>query len=355
MTAIPRFTATSPAKAGEVAGFLFLLTGIVLFLSLEQWAIAEVLFVLWLICLMIFVVRRIIQRVKSSPGVNQPPFEMIWLPLGAATGIIATILLILGQLDIFPRWALTIGKPMMEQGFLLCVVFGIGSFLIPRLMGTYGSLPVKKHSEEFCDRPQHEHLRVHASLTFNLFLFILFLASFVFEGQKWYFLAYGLRALVTTVIFSRTRVIPGPPKTGDFYIRLIWISSWMITIGLWGAALWNDYRIVWLHVAFIGGFSLMTFAVASMVIMSHAGEGHRLQKPLWIFWMIGLGLAAVVFQRAAVVIFPDRYFQLLGVAAVIWMAVGLSWLIFILPYIFKIPKEDEFAKLHDQAVSRVKM
>ncbi|MFA5059846.1 MAG: NnrS family protein [Candidatus Omnitrophota bacterium] len=330
MTAIPRFTGTPTAESREVLSFLLILGGMATFLSLEQWIVAEGMFIVWLVLLMAFVGKRIVARIRAGSSGQKPPLEMMWVPLGMMTGISATALLMLGQLEILPRWSLTIGKPMMDQGFLLCVVLGIGGFLIPRVMGTYAPLPSSG--------------RLYATL------FLVFIFTFILEGMQLFSWAYGLRAFVMTVVFIRARIISKLPVARSFYIRLVWISAWMTALGLWGAAFLPDYRIVWLHVTFIGGFSLMVYAIATMVIMSHAGEGERLQKPLWIFWMIGLGTVIVLIKRSFVAFFPDQYFQFLGMAAAVWLIVATSWFVFIIPSILKIPREDEFGKMHERAV-----
>jgi uncharacterized protein involved in response to NO len=140
----------------------------------------------------------------------------------------------------------------------------------------------------------------------------------------------------------------------DLYARLAWVSAWMVALGYWGAALFSDYAIMMLHITFIGGFSLMTFAVASMVILSHAGEGDRLKGPLWILWVVGIGVAAALVQRILVEFFPDKYSQVLGVAAALWIVAALMWLVYMLPFLMRVPEEDEFGKMHEQARARLK-
>ena len=263
-----------------------------------------------------------------------------------------TSLWMLGQLRIFPLWALGVGKPMMDQGFLLCVVIGIGGFLIPRLMGTYQS----DDHEAACTTESKLGLAVkNRSIMAHFLCAVILFASFWLEGLEFSALAYGLRAAVITYQFAGAGVLKFLLQPCDFYVRLAWISVWLTAVGYWGAALFIDYQKMMLHITFIGGFSLMTFAIATMVVFSHAGEAQRLKRPLGILWVVAIGLTISFLERAMVAFFPDKYFHVLGGAATFWLIAAVSWLIFIFPSLLKVPQEDEFAKMHQQVEQHVSL
>lgn len=336
LTAMPRFSGSPQATPSEVCFFVFFMLGILIFLGLKQWVIAEGLYIVWLLGLVRFAVSRVKKKTADASAGNAPQ-EMIWIPLGVVIGIFGTILLILGQLKVFSPWAILVGKPMMEQGFLLSVVLGIGGFLVPRLMGTY--------------QPVQDPQRVRGHLIAGGLLFL----SFWIEGLGQDVLGYGLRAAVITAELTWARAWPLWPRSSDLYVRLVYCSVWMIVIGFWLSAFFPAYRIAALHIAYIGGFSLLTFAIGTMVVLSHAGEGEKLHGPLWILWIVVLGIAMALFKRAAVVFAPDAYFRFLGMSATFWLIAGGSWLIFILPRIFKVPTEDEFGRMHEKAKERRSM
>ncbi len=329
LTAMPRFSGTPHASAGEVFYFLGTTATIAVFLKYQQWIWAEIFYIAWLLGLIRFALVRIKTRPKNQgPAASNPPREIIWIPLGAFLGIVGTVTLILGQLNILPPAAILIGKPMMEQGFLLSVVLGIGGFLIPRLMGTYR--------------------QSGTAIEFHLCAAVLLFLSFCFEGFRWEAAASGLKAFVIAVVFLKTGVLPRPPREKDLYIRLAWISSWMITIGFALAAIFPAYKIVLLHIAFIGGFSLMVFAVATMVAMAHAGEMEQLRHGGGILWVVAIAVGLALLKRLSVIFLPDAYFKFLGMAAFSWMIAALSWFIFVLPRLIKIPEADEFEQMHEQ-------
>src|SRR3989338_973479 len=201
MTFIPRFTGTRYASRREVFSFLLLFFGMVVFLRQESWVIAEGCYILWLLLLVGFVVKRIPKRNVSEK--KNPPLELIWIPVAIFHGIIGTGLLILGQLKILPHLAVATGKPMMEQGFLLSMVIGIGGFLIPRILGSYRceAADPTVESKNSCCRPETSHPKpgkpalFHISCASGLFL------SFWLEGMGYLALGYGLRAFVITAEF----------------------------------------------------------------------------------------------------------------------------------------------------------
>lgn len=339
-TALPRFTNTYPAKKMEIGSFLFLFLGIVVFLSLGQWVVAEIIFIAWLLALVFFVVVRISRRPRSS-NVGKPPLEIIWVPFGILQGMMGAVLLILGQMKMVDVWILKVGKPMMEQGFLLSVVVGVGGFLIPRLLGTYNS------HEQACERPVLNMGRRPSVGIYGFCAFLMFL-SFWLEGAGFLNIGYLLRAVIITYVYSSTGILKWI-KDADLYARLAWVSAWMVALGYWGAAIVPTHAVIMLHITFIGGFSLMTFAIATMVILSHSGKGHILKTNLWILWVIAAGILVAFLHRSLAEAFPDYYFKILGIAAAVWIFSALVWLGYMVPSLFHVPREDEFAKLHEQA------
>ncbi len=332
MTALPRFTQTFIARWWEIVTPLGLFIGIVLFLERDEWVLAECILLGLYGFLLYFSLCRVFGRSLSAFRGNLP-VELIWVLIALLHGIIGTSVFILGQTQIWPAWVLKVGKPMMDQGFLVCLVMGMGGFLIPRLMGTYDQIL----------RP--------GKLRYYLACAFLFSISFFIEGFGFENFAYGLRAAIVTAVFSKSNVFGKMPKDTGLYVWLAWVSVWMVAVGYWGASLFIKYRVEMLHITFIGGFSLMTFAISSMVIMSHAGEGQKLNRGIWVLPAVAAGIFLTLMNRLAVGVFPDLYFQILGWAAVIWISSAWIWLAFMLPRILRLPDEDEFRKMHEQVKS----
>ncbi len=104
-----------------------------------------------------------------------------------------------------------------------------------------------------------------------------------------------------------------------------------------------------LHFVFIGGFSLMTFAVGTMVVMSHTGQAQALRRPLWVLNVVAAGIAGATAMRVLADLWPMGYFPSLGMAASLWLIAAVSWLVFITPRVLRKVPEDTFERLHQQA------
>ncbi len=332
LTFLPRFTQAPTASGKEMIVFILLIAMETFFLLAGRWIVAEFCFVGLLVTLVLFAKRRF------TPGrMNGAPPEFIWMPIALLHGILGSLLLALGQMKLISPWFLSVGKGMVQQGFLLSIVLGIGGFLAPRLMG----LP----QQGAASRRQ----RVWVNLTAGVILF----SSFWMEGLGWVSAAYGLRAAVAAFAFLRSGLLQNRPKAPDFFLKLLRFSIWMVVLGYWMGAFLPRHKTMMLHFVFIGGYSLMTFAVATMVVLSHGGEGARLQKPLWILNWIAVTLPAALAFRLAAQFFPAFYFQLLGISGAIWLTAAVGWFFFILPRVLRLPKAGEFEQLHAQMKERI--
>jgi uncharacterized protein involved in response to NO len=86
-----------------------------------------------------------------------------------------------------------------------------------------------------------------------------------------------------------------------------------------------------LHLSFVGGFGLMTFIIASRVVIGHAGfeplwQGHRPSL------MIPLALIALSTPvRLAADAFPDNYAEWLGASGGLWVLGVAIWGLVFLP------------------------
>ncbi len=344
LTALPRFAATEPASSVELIVFLALAFAQPVLLSMGRWVWAEGCFAAVLVALAVFAGRRFAKR---KAGVGPPP-EFIWIGFAVLHGVVGTILMMMGQTHVGPSWLLLAGRPMVQQGFLLSIVLGVGGFMAPRLMGRAWIPAIPPASMESSLR-RRRILR----MVFHGVAGAALLVSFGMEGARRVAAAYRLRALLVSAELLWTTRFYLPPRSAELYVRLLWVSLWMLVLGLWGAALWLRYRIAMLHLMFLGGFSLMAFAVGAMVALSHTGEGRRLQQPLWSLRVVGAGIALAVVARVTADLRPSAFFLWLGVASVSWLIAAVSWLWLVLPAVVRTLPPGEFERMHDAAKRRV--
>ncbi|MBI4971090.1 MAG: NnrS family protein [Candidatus Omnitrophica bacterium] len=345
MTAMPRFAAAPHATKGELFSFLTLTLGITVFLTLAWYVAAYACFVLWLLAIMRFALSRVLGRRDRKV---YPPTEFVWIPIGIFHGLVGSIIMMIGMLSSASMWTVNVGKPMLLQGFLFSIVLGIGGFLGPRLMGVQQLINPEnlRNKEASCapsslEKIRKERMMIHVSAGFLLF------ATFWLEGFDQKYLAYGLRALIVTAEFLFTGALPTPPRVKAVFAWLLWLSFWMVALGSWGEFLFPNYRVIMLHLVFLGGFSLMTFSVGTVVILSHAGEMPILYGRLPVLWIVGAGVLMALVIRFSADFFPINYFTFLGTAAAIWLTGALSWFFFVLPKVFRSPEPGTFDREHE--------
>jgi uncharacterized protein involved in response to NO len=104
----------------------------------------------------------------------------------------------------------------------------------------------------------------------------------------------------------------------------VWTGVWLVIAGSWLAAAAPAYRVDFLHVLFMGGFTLLILAVATRVTLSHGGHSLEAERRSWPL-RVGLasGLLALI-TRVGATFAPDAFFQHLALAAMMWIA-GLAF------------------------------
>ncbi len=335
-TAVPRFSATFPARSVEVMLFLLFLGGIFLFLSLDRQPIAHLFFVGLLVSLLFFAVRRFRKR-----NVQHPPVEFVWIPASMILGITGALLTVLTQIGCIPATFIHWGKPALNQGYMLALVIGVGGFLGPRAMGSR-DFPNPQAIRESIASYRTRQVCVHGLCA------LLFIVSFILEGLGFLAASYFTRAAVSTFILLWNHALVFRPKTPGIFSRLVSVSFWMIVTGLWGAFFFPKLLVECLHFVFIGGFSLITFAIATMVVLSHSGEGERLHRSPWILKLVGVLVPLALVLRVTASFIPEYFFVFLGVSSVLWLASATAWFFYCLPFFLRRPSATAFEEFHER-------
>lgn len=316
MTALPNFLGTRPAAPWELLlALLFGLAGGTALL-LNHIRLGVLSFLLLMVLLDVFTLRRYLKR-QGEP----PPFAyIVW---GLALGTVGP-LLVLFPCPGLPR----VGVLMLEQGFLLALVMGIGSFLGARFIGTF-------QPPAFLFRMAPGQPPVPPFVKMKRLFFVgglLFFASFWLEGIL-PMAGKLLRAAVVTAQFCVFGRIYRRPTQPFLTARLLWLSFWLLIAGLWLGALLPRYEIHALHVAYIGGLGLMMLVMGFRVVVSHGGVGHlweRVRVPLWI---IGTCVGLAILLRVGAVFVPKLYTHHLAGAAALWNVALVVWAFIALPYL----------------------
>src|SRR5262249_12353837 len=107
-------------------------------------------------------------------------------------------------------------------------------------------------------------------------------------------LAFVRAAAASTVVLSTVQPwrFPSAPTTLAW---CVWTAHWLVVFAVWLVAIHPRYRVDFLHVLFIGGFTLLIVAVGTRVTLSHGGHSLAKEKASWPLRVaLGTGLVAML-------------------------------------------------------------
>jgi uncharacterized protein involved in response to NO len=305
LTAVPRFTGTEPPSRVTqyvLAGFLLLAVAAS---ELRAFAIGTASFVAAHLIVLVLVARRFARRKQNPP----PTFVLIGLAMLA--GALGAFLTAAVAWELIPaEWDL-LGKRLLTEGMVMLLVLGVGGFLGPRLLG-YAALPKP-------GAPVQGDPRIPAIAGITIFMSILIEYGFDVGAMAY------LRAAVVSSVMIGSLHLWRQPATKTTLSWTIWIAHWIIALGVWVVAAAPKYRADFLHLVFVGGFSLLILAIGTRVTLSHGGYDLSAEKRSWPL-RIGLTLALVAtLARVGAPFAANTYFNHLMWAALLWMSGMIVW------------------------------
>lgn len=301
MTAIPRFTGTASASAGEK--FIVALPWIGLALSPQLLRTIHGIVVAELLLLCIFGARRI---VKSS---QHPPPPFILVGVGLVSGLSGAIIAAGHDYGFFDASLVFLGHQLFIYGLFYALMLGVGTQLMPMLMGT-----------------RTNHCRYRMFLGYGIILIGSFLveAYVSVQGGGW------IRSGLVSVVVIRHWELYRMPSSRNVLAWCLWISSWMFLLGGWVAVAAPAYRVHSMHILFIGSLSLMIFSVATRVVLAHGRYDIRRERVSKSLLATGVLLLIALLTRIAAP-FTTDYFQHLSYASMMWIAAAVCWMTGFLP------------------------
>lgn len=301
MTAAPRMSGTEDCRPSE-AGVVLLLLFTPLFVGGDA-KLSAVFFSAHVAFLLFFILRRLLRRRQN------PPPSFIFVPVGLVIALAGGLLLVFSE-ALAPEWG-QLGKLWVFQAFVLNLIIGLGSRLIPVLSRAPGALSPMQAGR--------------TGWTRALPVLILFNLSFVLEIFVEKRIGVGLRALVLTWAVVTSLRLLAPMKPWTFLGFALRAASILLFAPYYGMLLFPGAEIHWLHLTYIGGLGLMTLMVAVRVTLAHGGAGFEKEA-----WSPGLAAAAALFLVAAFVRalvpigWPIDSLNAFAAAACCWI-VGLSF------------------------------
>lgn len=310
-TAVPRLLSAPPLRRGELRlllGLYLLTAGLHIG---EQPRAGDLAFIVLMLTFGACLLRRLHMRTELPP----PGFVLV--ALGYLCSIVGPALWLGGLQGWVSGDLLLFGGMLLNQGFVLFLLLGIGAFLLPRLLGT-GDVP-----------PDASSWRRRA--IFSAATGLLLLASYGLEaGNPVAPAAAWLRSLSAIVYLAA--MIPfqrqsWPIRTASLAAQLALLA---LVVGLLFPLFWPAQRLAGLHIVFLGGFSLITFTVATRVVLGHSGREALFQSRLPSLQITAVLLLIGAALRAYGDFSPARPHWLTH-ASYLWMLAAGIWGFSILP------------------------
>jgi uncharacterized protein involved in response to NO len=305
LTAVPRFTGTKPPSRPVQYWLAAILIVSVAASELRAFAVGTTMFVAAHAMLLVLLARRFVRRQQN------PPASFVVIGIGLVAGALGALISAGVALEIAPAsWDL-IGKRMLTEGMVLLLVLGVGGFLGPRLLGL-ATLP----------QPGQSH--AGSTLPWAVAGLTIFISVPAEYGLDLAWMAIIRAAVVTATIIPALQLWRAPVARTTLSWT-VWIANWVMVAGVWHVAFAPRYRVDFLHMLFIGGFSLLILAVATRVTLSHGGKDPTLERRSWPLRIgLTLGLIAML-ARVGAPFAVASYFEHLAFAALLWMAGVLCW------------------------------
>ncbi|SRR5579883_1170156 len=312
LTAVPRFTGTSvPEISVQWVLAITVIAGAIL-MELQAYEAGQTAFFIAYLILASLAIQRLLRREGALPAT----FSLVGL--GIITGLIASAISAASAFGLLGGgWPLA-GKRMLTEGMTLMLVLGVGGFLGPRLLGLDRPPIVQIEGTEPSKRLM-DRAPSYVYLIAALIIFISLLQQYV-AGIEW---MSFVRALIASIILGVTVEPWKFPKVRTTLSWCVWTSNLLLFVSLWMIALFPKYSVDFLHIMFIGSFTLLILAVGMRVSLSHGGHGLSTEKKNWPLRIALIAGCIAMLARVGAPFSPQSYAAHLMYAALLWL-IGLG-------------------------------
>lgn len=274
LTAMPAFTHGARATRLELALAVLGVGGFTVLRALEVPGAP-----LATLVTLIVVGTAIARRVRG--GAAAPPEEFLLVGTGFALGVAGAVVQTAAAFGLMTPVAERFGVRALSLGMLLALVLGLGGLLVPTFAQVRDPLDIVGVARAG-DRPRRR------AFTLTIAALLLLAVNLEFAGLGTP--AAVLRALAVVASTQLAWKLWRGPGRGDRLAWALWLSGWALVAGFVAAAVWPAQRIEAWHVAFVGGYALLTLAIATRVVVSHGGHARSEERVL----LTVTGIAALV-------------------------------------------------------------
>ncbi len=310
LTAMPAFTHGAKCRAWELAAVA---SGAVAYGALHVAgfeAAAAAAFALTLLFTMVTLARRV------RFGAAAPPEEFVLVGVGLLLGVLGGALQALVAAGVLfepvPRFALR----LVSRGMMPALVLGLGGLLVPTFAMLKDPLAIAGVARAGQRLPRR---------AFALAIAALLAYALACEAKGAATLGAAVRALAALASTMLAWKLWKRPGRNVRLSWALWAAGWCVALGLVGAAVFRAQETAAWHVVFVGGYGLLTLAIATRVVVSHGGHDMAEEsRVLGAVVLAGVGVALVL--RAASAGFAPADLARDGVAAAAWAIAWVAWL-----------------------------
>jgi len=311
-TAGPRLLDARPLGGIEISTiFTVTLLSALLYLAQNQIA-GDIVFLVLLLSFLGMIATR------ARTAGDLPPPHFVLVLLGFLSAIVGIFLIVAAKSMANGAFANRLGSLMLNEGFVLFPILGVGAFFFPKLLG--GA------------RPGPADLQIAAAkwgkrAAVAALTGLVIWSSFVMEALGWTRSAAVVRGLTTLLYFVARGRLFKKPSGPPFMAQCFRLGALLLVAGLLLPAALPGYRVANLHLTFIGGFTIILFTVSARVIIGHAGQSHLFRKRLG-FLIAALALLVVAMvTRVGADFVPRARKGHLVYAALIWLLAATVWFV----------------------------
>ena len=315
-TAGPRLLDATPLIAAESC-LLFVLQIVGAFLHIAQkQTTGDIVFLTTLLLFVGMMAKR------AGARNDLPPPQFVLVLFGLLNAIAGIFVITAAKSLTNESVANRLGSLMLNEGFVLFPILGVGAFFFPKLLG--GAKP------EPTDLRIATTLWIKRALIAALTAFAIWI-SFVVEALGWPRTAAVVRGLTTLIYFVRQGHLLEKPRGPPFLAYCFRLGALLLITGLFLPMALPTYRVASLHLTFIGGFSVILFTVSTRVIIGHAGQSHLFRKRLRFLVAALTLLVIAMIARVSADFIPHARNSHLVYAALIWLLAATVWAVVLTP------------------------
>lgn len=300
MTAVPKFSKTETAKSGEILSFL-LLTFIGCGLAhLDSDAGVFTISAFQAIIILFFLLSRIFKRQEN------PPYTFVFIFVGLLLWIVSSLGSIFLDLEGF--------KHLHYEGSIAAIILGVGSRLIPGILGHVAIVSQQRKSYEV-NRPLLATVPVHFYFTMVSFVGSYFLSDI--SGAV-------IRALVVSSIGLFYWQLFKKPQERSALTWCIWTSAWLVVGSFILKVIWQEGVIHSSHAFFLSGIVLLSILIATRVLVSHGPADKTLENSKVLF-VVTLMVVVSTTTRVSAYLMEEAYQSHLGYSSLLLTLAVLVW------------------------------